>query len=170
MDRDWVRLGRALAAGRKNAGLTQPDVASRLNVGLSTVQTIERGGTWTKPTPTHRAYARLLNWTDGSVDAVAAGGDPTLEADAVAPGAEPSAPVPDGLPLRVAEELASGPLLDTMVIRLPGGGQAVVVARGKEGGSPEEIQAALEAWRRAQPQLQEIEVRTETDEPPESAA
>ncbi|MFB6813056.1 hypothetical protein ACFCV8_00710 [Streptomyces sp. NPDC056347] len=70
----------------------------------------------------------------------------------------------------MAEELAAGQLLDTMVIRLPGGGQAVVVARGKEGGSPEEIQAALEAWRRAQPQLQEIEVRAETDEPPESAA
>ncbi|MEU0634361.1 helix-turn-helix transcriptional regulator [Streptomyces sp. NPDC005989] len=169
MDRDWVRLGRALAAGRKQAGLTQPDVASRLGASLSTVQAIERGGDWTKPTPTIRAYARLLGWTDGSVETVATGGEPTLEADAGAR-AEPSAPVPDGLPLRVAEELAAGPLLDTMVIRLPGGGQAVVVARGKEGGSPEEIQAALEAWRRAQPQLQEIEVRAETDEPPESAA
>ncbi|MEU2755980.1 helix-turn-helix transcriptional regulator [Streptomyces albidoflavus] len=172
MDRDWVRLGRALAEGRKEAGLTQAEAASRLDTSVSTVQAIERGGTWAKPTPTIRAYVRLVGWTDDSVERVLAGGEPSRVVEATADlsvaGAEPGAPVPDGLPLRVAAELASGPLLDTMVIQLPGGGQAVVVARGKEGGSPEEIQAALEAWRRAQPQLQEIELRGE--EPPESAA
>ncbi|MCX5112170.1 helix-turn-helix domain-containing protein [Streptomyces sp. NBC_00378] len=169
---DWVRLGEAFKAARAThePRLTQDDVQRALDVSRATVQNIERGKAFGRVTPTHRAYARLVGWTDDSVEQVLAGGEPTRTADSESATSEPGAPVPDGLPLRVAEELASGPLLDTMVIRLPGGGQAVVVARGKEGGSPEEIQAALEAWRRAQPQLHEIEVRVDTDEPPESVA
>ncbi|MFB8035913.1 helix-turn-helix transcriptional regulator [Streptomyces sp. NPDC056004] len=168
---DWVRLGEAFKAARvaHEPRLTQDDVQRALDVSRATVQNIERGKEFSKATASHRAYARLVGWTEDSVDTVLAGGEPTLAAGSDSASAE-GAPVPDGLPLRVAEELASGPLLDTMVIRLPGGGQAVVVARGKEGGSPEEIQAALEAWRRAQPQLHEIEVRVEADEPPESVA
>ncbi|MFD9781918.1 helix-turn-helix domain-containing protein [[Kitasatospora] papulosa] len=165
----WVRLGDAFKAARAThePKLTQDDVQRALDVSRATVQNIERGKPFSRPTPSHRAYARFVGWTDDSVDQVLAGGEPTLATDAD-PAPEQGAPVPEGLPLRIAEELTAGQLLDTMVIRLPGGGQAVVVARGKEGGSPEEIQAALEAWRRAQPQLQEIEVRV--DEPPESAA
>ncbi|WP_327436115.1 helix-turn-helix domain-containing protein [Streptomyces sp. NBC_01201] len=166
----WVRLGDRFKAARAThePKLTQEDVQRALDVSRATVQNIERGKPFSRPSPSHRAYARLVGWTDDSVDQVLAGGEPTRVTDADPAPIEQSAPVPDGLPLRIAEELATGQLLDTMVIRLPGGGQAVVVARGKEGGSPEEIQAALEAWRRAQPQLQEIEVRV--DEPPESAA
>lgn len=169
---DWVRLGEAFKAARvaHEPRLTQDDVQRALDVSRATVQNIERGKVFSKATPSHRAYARLVGWTDGSVDEVLAGGEPTCTADSESAGVEPGAPVPDGLPLRIAEELASGPLLETMLIRLPGGGQVVVVAKGKEGGSPEEIQAALEAWRRAQPQLHEIEVRVDTDEPPESVA
>ncbi|WP_327337368.1 helix-turn-helix domain-containing protein [Streptomyces sp. NBC_01324] len=165
---DWVRLGEAFKAARAThePPLTQDDVQRALDVSRATVQNIERGKVFTKPTPSHRAYARLVGWTEESTDRVLAGGEPTV-AEAGPEAVEPSAPVPDGLPLHIADELAAGRLLDTLVIRLPGGGQAVVVARGKEGGSPEEIQAALEAWRRTRPQLEEIEVR---EEPPESAA
>ncbi|MGW1440318.1 helix-turn-helix transcriptional regulator [Streptomyces griseus] len=165
----WVRLGEAFKQARAThePKLTQDDVQRALDVSRATVQNIERGKEFSRITPTHRAYARLVGWTDDSVDQVLAGGAPLIAAEGEAV-PEQRAPVPDGLPLRIAEELATGQLLDTMVIRLPGGGQAVVVARGKEGGTPEEIQAALEAWRRAQPALQEIEVRSE--EPPESAA
>ncbi len=165
----WVRLGDAFKAARAThePKLTQEDVQRALDVSRATVQNIERGKAFSRPTPSHRAYARLVGWTDDSVEQVLAGGEPTLAAESTAT-AEQSAPAPDGLPLRIAEELAVGQLLDTMVIRLPGGGQAVIVARGKEGGSPEEIQAALEAWRRAQPKLEELDVRA--DDPPESAA
>ncbi|MEV4907881.1 XRE family transcriptional regulator [Streptomyces albidoflavus] len=174
MDHDWVRLGDAFKRARAEhePKLTQEDVVQALDVSRATVQNIERGKPFSRVTANHRAYARLLGWTDDSLERVLAGGEPSRVVEATADlsvaGAEPGAPVPDGLPLRVAAELASGPLLDTMVIQLPGGGQAVVVARGKEGATPEEIQADLEAWRRAQPQLQEIELRGE--EPPESAA
>lgn len=167
---DWVRLGEAFKTARATHApkLTQDDVQRALDVSRATVQNIERGKVFSRPTPSHRAYARLVGWTDDSIDQVLAGGAPTT-ATVSAAVPEQSAPVPDGLPLRIAEELTAGQLLDTMVIKLPGGGQAVVIARGKEGGSPEEIQAALEAWRRAQPKLEEIDVRA-ADEPPESAA
>lgn len=168
----WERLGEAFKTARAThtPRLTQEDVQRALDVSRATVQNIERGKVFGKVTTTHRAYARLVGWTADSVDTVLAGGEPTMaedEDDSAAP--ESSAPVPDGLPLRIAEELTTGQLLDTMVIRLPGGGQAVVVARGKENGTPEEIQAALDAWKRAAPKLEEIDVRG-ADEPPESAA
>lgn len=166
---DWVRLGEAFKAARATHApkLTQDDVQRVLDVSRATVQNIERGKVFSRPTPSHRAYARLVGWTDDSIDTVLAGGEPTIATASTAV-PEPSAPVPDGLPLLIAEELTAGQLLATMVIKLPGGGQAVVVARGKENGTPEEIQAALDAWKRAQPKLEEIVVRV--DEPPESAA
>ncbi|MFD6528755.1 hypothetical protein [Streptomyces sp. NPDC060184] len=57
--------------------------------------------------------------------------------------------------------MTAGRLLDTVVIRLSGGGRVVVVARGNEDGSPEEIQASMEAWRRIRPQLQDLGERSE---------
>ncbi|MEV0917901.1 helix-turn-helix transcriptional regulator [Streptomyces sp. NPDC049967] len=167
---DWVRLGEAFKTARAThePKLTQDDVQRALDVSRATVQNIERGKVFSRPSASHQAYARLVGWTEDSVEQVLAGGDPVSAVESSQAVVEQSTPVPDGLPLRIAEELTAGQLLDTMVIRLPGGGQAVVVARGKENGTPEEIQAALEAWRRAQPKLEEIDVRA--DEPPESAA
>ncbi|MGW0736977.1 helix-turn-helix transcriptional regulator [Streptomyces sp. NPDC002851] len=148
--------------------LTQEDAAQALGVSRATVQNIERGmrsgRPFTRVNSTMRAYAALLGWTADSAEAVAAGGEPTAarggagEPVAEAPAAEAQAAASTGLPLTVAEELASdGALLDTRVIALPGGGHAVVVAKGKPGGTPEEVKQALEAWRRAQPQLQVID-------------
>ncbi|MFE9886809.1 helix-turn-helix domain-containing protein [Streptomyces scopuliridis] len=168
---DWVELGRALQAARKAAGLKQSDVASRLDVSLSSVQAIERGTVYAKPTPTIRAYAALAGWAEGSVERVLNGGDPVLGQEdssaALESPTEATGPVPSGtLPLRIVADLTDeGALLDTAVIPLPGGGQAVVVVKGKAGGTPAEIQAALEAWRRTQPQLQGLL----DDEPPAAA-
>lgn len=178
MDQDWVRLGRAFAEGRALRGHTQDDVVQALGVSRATVQNMERGTGasgkfFTRVTSTMRQYAQLLAWTDRSIDQVLAGGEPNHVIEASAhlsvSGREPTVPAPTaGLPLRVAQELESdGPLLDTMTIPLPGGGTVVVVAKGKAHGSPEEIQAALEAWRRTQPQLQLLDDPGE--EPPASA-
>lgn len=121
------------------------------------MQAIERGTTYTKPTSLIRAFAKAVGWADGSVERVLEGGEPAL-AHEEPPAAEPEATetIPDGkLPLRVVADLTDeGALLDTAVIPLPGGGQAVVVVKGKAGGTPAEIQEALEAWRRTQPHLQ----------------
>ncbi|MFB6873695.1 helix-turn-helix domain-containing protein [Streptomyces sp. NPDC056323] len=166
---DWEELGRALKAARKAAGLKQSDVAARLGISLSSVQAIERGTVYAKPTPTIRAFAAAVGWADGSVEQVLAGGTPTAsrEEPPSTELSEPTAPVPEGkLPLRIVADLTDeGALLDTAVIRLPGGGQAVVVVKGKAGGTPAEIQEALEAWRRTQPHLQELL----DDEPPAAA-
>ncbi|MFB6776567.1 helix-turn-helix domain-containing protein [Streptomyces sp. NPDC056352] len=167
---DWEELGRALKAARRAAGLKQSDVAARLGISLSSVQAIERGTVYAKPTPTIRALAAAVGWADGSVERVLGGGEPTLARDEPESSAEPSeatVPVPAGtLPLRIVADLTDeGALLDTAVIRLPGGGQAVVVVKGKAGGTPAEIQEALEAWRRTQPQLQGLL----DDEPPAAA-
>ncbi|MGW1465590.1 helix-turn-helix transcriptional regulator [Streptomyces sp. NPDC002308] len=160
MDR-WVRLGEAFKAARAALKLTQSDVMRALDVSRATVQNVERGKAFTRLTSTHRAYARLVGWSGDSVEQVLAGGEPTPAVDTEPSVSGPGVFVPDDLPLHVAEELTAGRLLDTMVIRLPGGGQAVVVARGKEGSSPEELQALMEAWRHIRPQLQEIGERSE---------
>lgn len=169
MPMDWVELGRALRSARKAAGLTQEGIAVRLDVSRSSVQDIEHGKPYKKPTSAIRAYAEAVGWAEGSVDRVLAGGVPALIGDEVtAEQPEPTAPVSSGkLPLRIVADLEDeGVLLDTAVISLPGGGQAVVVVKGKAGGTPAEIQAALEAWRRTEPHLEEL---LDQDEPPAPA-
>lgn len=158
MDLDPVRLGAALKATRlsRKPRLTQEAVASTLDVSRATVQNIERGVGATKATPTIRAYAQLLGWTPASVDRVLAGGEPSL---AGAEGGDVAAipPEPSRLPLRIVDELADeGALLDTAVIPLGADASMVIVVKGRPDASPEEIRAALEAWRRAQPQLREL--------------
>lgn len=168
---DWVELGRALQAAREAAGLTQREIAQRLDVGLSTVQGVERGRALKKVSPLIRAYAAEVGWPRGAVERVLQGGPPVeIDPEEAAPStpmqAESITSMADGrLPVRVVDDLTNeGALLDTAVIALPGGAQAVVVVKGKVGGTPQEIQAALEAWRRTQPHLREL-----LEEPPAAA-
>lgn len=160
MEPDWAHLGSELAAARKKAGLTQMDVADRIHVSRTPVQAVERGGPFEKVTNTIRLYAQLVGWIPGSIEAVLEGGQPVTEADAqkyMAPESVQSA-VQD-LPLRIAEEISEGRLLDTAVMDLaPYGSNArmIVVVRGAPDASPEEMRRDLLAWRRAQRHLQEI--------------
>lgn len=170
MDKDWARLGRTLAAAREAAGLTQVEVAERIKGSRGPIQEIERGGPrgkpYTKPTGTMRNYARLVGWTDDSIEHVLQGGEPSLvhkepdgTADLEPTAAEPTAAVrPSGrLPLRIVDELSDdGALLDTAVIPLGADASMVIVVKGRPDASPEEIRAALESWRRAQPHLREL--------------
>lgn len=170
MQRDWERLGEALRAARISAGLSQEDMAGELGVGRSTIQKIERGHEFGKPTLAIRAYARRVGWTEESVDRVLVGGTPShvhvASADLSTAHSGTEGTLSESavrrLPVRIVDEIENeGALVDTAVIPLGNGGTMVVVVKGAPGATPDEIKAALEAWRRAQPQLQELSTTQE---------
>lgn len=165
MERDWKRLGQAFAMAREAAQLTQVQVAEHLGVTRTPIQAIERGHTKGKPftriSGTMRSYARLVGWDDGSIETILDGGDPTVHEPA--PAGHPHSDEPDsrsGLPLAILDQLkGDGPLIDATVIPLPSGGADVhmtIVVRGEPDASPEEIRAALIAWRKTQRHLQNL--------------
>lgn len=172
-ERDWKRLGQAFAEARKAVGLTQVEVADRLSVTRTPIQAIERGlqpngHAFTKVTPTMRAYARLVGWTEDSPARILAGQEPeqaTQPVPAAADGAK------SDLPPAIDRELRSGKTLDHTVVHLSGEGddddvRLVVVLKGAEGITEEEIDRRYEQWRRARRQLQAIP--GESDTPQES--
>ncbi|MFE0794680.1 helix-turn-helix domain-containing protein [Streptomyces mutabilis] len=160
---DWKRLGRAFAAQREAAGYTQVTAAEALGVSRSPVQAIERGrqsngSPFTKITQTMRAYARLVGWTQDSPQRVLNGEDPQ-------PAPTPTPPAPAGqrtseLPPAVDLELRSGTTLDSTVVHL---GEAtdddtriIVVLKGAEDLSEEELDELWRKWRKTRRQLQAI--------------
>ncbi|MFI6862605.1 helix-turn-helix domain-containing protein [Streptomyces sp. NPDC050421] len=161
MDRDWARLGSALRAARQTLGLEQQQVAERIGVKRGALRNIEVGEI-SRVTPTVLAYARIVGWSDASIDAVLDGGEPTQE-ERVPPDEPTTAVVdtPEDLPLRIKAALAgAGPVLDTAVISLPGedgedsGAQMVIVVKGRSGNvTPEQIQKALLQWEKAEAQI-----------------
>ncbi|MFZ3558128.1 helix-turn-helix domain-containing protein [Streptomyces sp. BH055] len=163
MDKDWAHLGRTFARSRREQGLKQTEAAERIGVSRGPIQTIEAGATeYTRITGTMRTYARLLGWMDGSIERVLEGGDPAYGSAAdsgvdIRIGDAEYEVKDTRLPRRIREELGDqGEVLDTAVITLPGGGRAVVVVKGKEGGTPEEVQEALDAWLASEPHLKEL--------------
>lgn len=161
MDRDWARLGSALRAAREDLGLGQTEVADRIGVSRNALRNTEVGKI-SRVTPTVREYARIVGWTEGSIDAVLGGGEPTREPD-TPPDEQMTVVVdtPEDLPLRIKAALASdGPVLDTAVITLTGmdgedsGAQMVIVVKGRtEGLTPEQIREALLQWEKAEAQI-----------------
>ncbi|WP_328860925.1 helix-turn-helix transcriptional regulator [Streptomyces sp. NBC_00306] len=159
-ERDWERLGRSFAKAREAADLTQVDVAERIGVTRTPIQAIERGRAFKKVTGTMRSYARVLCWTDDSIDRVLAGGEPAPAAAAGEDGDATSRPVSvPGLPLAILDQLqGEGQLIDATVIPLPSraGASMTIVVRGEPDASPEEIRDALLAWRKARRHLQDL--------------
>jgi DNA-binding XRE family transcriptional regulator len=159
MDLDWDRLGKALQAARlsKRPKLRQPDAAAAIGASRAVIQLIEGGKEYRKPTATIYAYARLLGWTEDSVDRVLAGGEP-----AMADVAESEAPADSKLPMRIQHELRQeGELVDTAVIPLGDGGTMVVVVKNPADATPEQRKANLSAWLEAQGELQSLAVKRE---------
>jgi len=77
VEHDWPRLGKAVRQRRDALGLSQ----GAGGVSVATWRKVENG---TESSYTPRTLARIasaLGWTDDSVDAVLAGGDPTIAAD-----------------------------------------------------------------------------------------
>lgn len=153
MDNKWLLLGRALREGRTRAGLTQVGVADAIGVSRTPIQAIERGAGFDKVTGTMRSYARLVGWTNDSIDAVLAGGQPRYQDDP-----EGSSDRDSDLPLLILDELKEGRLLAADVLdldRYGAGARMIVVVRGEADATPEEIKRDLVAWRRARRHLQD---------------
>lgn len=104
MDRDWARLGSALRAARDDLGLGQLHVAERIGVKRGALRNVERGEI-SRVTPTVREYARIVGWTDASIDAVLSGGEPTREAVPPDEPATVTVEAPEELPLRIQAAL-----------------------------------------------------------------
>jgi transcriptional regulator with XRE-family HTH domain len=158
MEPDWGRLGDELGKARVGAGLTQVQVAERAGVTRTPIQAIERGGPFRRITGTMRAFAQIVGWAEGSVEAVLQGGEPTLlqRGNSAADARPTSAAEESRLPLRVREELRDGEILDHGVFDLTPEGsdaQIIVVVKGKSGASRDEILRYLEAWKRTERQL-----------------
>lgn len=169
---DWKRLGREFAAQREAVGLTQVTAAEALGVTRTPIQAIERGrqsngSPFTKVTQTMRAYARLIGWTEGSPQVILDGGKPKL---AAMPSEPSTAPRSTDLPPAIDLELRSGKTLDSTVVHL---GEAddddtriIVVLKGAENLSEEELDDLWRTWRKTRRQLQAIP--GESDTSPES--
>jgi len=172
MERDWERLGRAFAKARTAAGLTQEQVAERLHVSRTPIQAIERGRqpngkVFTKVTATMRAYARLVGWTEESADLILNGQEPESATQPVSPAGESKS----DLPPAVERELRSGKTIDSTVVHLSGEGDAddvriVVILKGAENISEEEIDRRYEQWRRTRRHVQAIPGETDTPQEP----
>ncbi|MER8220954.1 helix-turn-helix transcriptional regulator [Streptomyces sp. NPDC094143] len=165
-ERDWEKLGGFYAAARKASGLTQEDVAKRLEVSRTTIQAIERGAlpsgsTFTKVTATMRAYARLVGWTETSPVAILEGGEPTAVPD---PASAPQLPKSD-LPPAIDHELRSGRTLDSTVVHLgpeEDDTRIIVVLKGADGLSEDELDDLWSKWRKTRRQLQAIPGESDT--------
>ncbi|KDN83441.1 helix-turn-helix domain-containing protein [Kitasatospora cheerisanensis] len=158
MERDWGRLGSLLRADRTAQGLTQDEVGSAIGVHRNTVRAIE-DGTGRRITPSIRAYAREVGWSDGSVEAVLDGGEPArpasrLEMEAASRLAEL---LIARLPQRVLQELSDGHIVDSDVVDLrPDGSAAVlslVLERGADLPAPEQVREDLRRWSHVQRDL-----------------
>ncbi|MEU3826519.1 helix-turn-helix transcriptional regulator [Streptomyces sp. NPDC029080] len=167
-ERDWERLGEAFANARKAAGLTQVEVAERLSVTRTPIQAIERGrqangSPFAKVTGTMRAYARLLGWTEDSPMRILGGEQPesATRLDSTA-----AAESTSDLPTAVDRELRSGKTLDHTVVHLGSEDdddtRIIVVLKGSEDISEEELDELWQKWRRTRRHLQAIPGETDT--------
>lgn len=153
MDEGWKRVGSAVRDARNRQGLTQRELAKRIDASESAIRAIERGQPFNKVTGTLRAVERVLGWGEGSIEAVRDGGEP---APAVATDLPPPAGSLDGLPYRIAEALAAGTALDTRLKSIGPGGEIVVIVKGREGATPEELRAILREWERQEGHLDRL--------------
>lgn len=157
----WVKLAAAIRAAREARGLTQPQLAELAGISEGSVQNLESGKPRSRMPQTLTKVEPHLGWAIGSGRVVLHGGEPIPSPPETA---APSARQVDDrlrrkLPLRVVDELESDdPLIDSQVIQLPGTGGArmTVVVHGRPDATPEEIQEALLAWRKAERKLHHL--------------
>lgn len=169
---NWELLGRSFAAAREAIGLTQVQAAEALGVSRTPIQAVERGRQsngqpFTKVTGTMRAYARLVGWTEASPAAILDGGEPE---PATQPVSQRAAEPKSDLPPAVDRELRSGKTLDHTVVHLGGEDdddtRIIVVLKGAEGISEEELDRLWQQWRRTRRHLQAIPGETDTPQEP----
>lgn len=165
MTQHWEHLGARLRDARDALGMTQQDIARRIGVERNTLRLIE-GGQKKRVTPTIRAYAKEVGWTDTSLNVVLAGGEPERApaAPTPMPADEPSAL---GLTPRVLLELQEGRVLDQSITDLtPSGSLAVamlLIERPHTDATPEQVAADLRAWSRVQRKLMRVVAEAQSD-------
>ncbi|MFJ8208174.1 helix-turn-helix domain-containing protein [Streptomyces sp. NPDC096033] len=150
MSGEWERLADAIETARNAKGLTQVALAEAAGVSESTIQNLESGIARKRTPPSLIKVEEALSWPAGTAQAILAG------EDAATPDTSPLEDVASAaLPLRIVQALGDGPLLDTKILDLEddSGARMIVVVKGKQGATPEEIQRALEAWERTEAQL-----------------
>lgn len=161
----WAKLAVAIRAAREAHGLRQIDLAELAGVSEGSVQNLE--DTDRRPTRMPQSLAKIephLGWAAGSGRAVLEGREPSP--------APAEKTLRGKLPLRVVAELESDdPLIDSQVIQLPGtdGARMTVVVHGRPDATPEEIQEALLAWRRAERNLHRLPDSGGTGDEPQAA-
>lgn len=79
MGKRIASLADAVMAQRGRLGLTQEELAAKAGISVDTVQAIEHGHRTTFRTRTKAALEGALGWAPGSIDAIAAGGTPTID-------------------------------------------------------------------------------------------
>lgn len=165
MSRDWARLGAALKAAREGRQLRQEDVAAALGVTRGAIANID-GGRFARATRTVRDYARMVGWSDDSVESVLTGGEPQVtEGEGSPVGADP--PPPGDLSDRVLRALAEGELIGSRVMHVQGpDGEvtATLVVRGDRGMTADEIRQELVAWLSTGPVLRAPSTDSSGDE------
>lgn len=173
----WAALATAIRAAREARGLSQEALAALAGVSEGSVQNLESGKPRTRIPPTLAKIEPHLGWAGGSGRIILDGGEPIP-----APAAD-DAPVdprdsqdPGKLrqkySLRIVSELESDdPLLDSAVIPLPGtpGVRMTVIVHGTPEATPEQIQEALLAWRKAEEKLQRLPDGDDDDDEPRAA-
>lgn len=170
----WRRLATAIRAARETRGLSQEALAALAGVAEGSVQNLESGKPRNRMPLTLSKIEPHLGWATGSGRLVLDGGDPIPASD-IPSGSSGDAgadKLRSKLPLRIVDELESDdPLLDSAVIQLPGanGARMTVVVHGSPDATPQEIQDALIAWRKAERNLHRLPDGDGSDDEPRAA-
>lgn len=167
----WSRLAAAIRSAREARGLTQDGLARLAGIAENSIQNLEDVNR--RPTRMPQSLAKVephLGWAAGSGRAILRGGEatPAPIEESVADRRATADRLRDKLPLRVVDELESDDaLIDSQVIQLPGtdGARMTVVVHGRPDATPQQIQDALLAWRRAERKLQRLPDEDEGGEP-----
>lgn len=170
----WPKLATAIRAAREARGLSQVALAERAGISEGSVQNLEDPARRPGRIPPSLAKVEPhLGWAEGSGLAILRGNEPTpvpVVHEASASLRAGSDRLRGKLPLRIVDELESDdPLLDSQVIQLPGakGVRMTVVVHGTPDATPEQIQEALLAWRKAERNLRRLS--DDDDEEPQAA-
>jgi DNA-binding XRE family transcriptional regulator len=154
MNRDWKRLGRAIKAQREHLGLTtQQALADAAGVTRQTVQSLESGTDRSRMPATIAAVEEALKWEPGEAARLLAGD--------VSSGSSAQR-FAEGMPMRIAQELSDGQVVDTEVLDLsvPGSSSRIVVVFKSDAPAadrnPDELRAELQEFSRIQRAMRKI--------------
>lgn len=154
MEQNWQSVADALRASRLAKGLSQEELAIQASTSRSSIQLLEGGQPRKRISRTMREVAAVLGWPDGHIEQLLAG---AATGPPAKPPVTPQQPQPQGdLPFAVMHELGLGDLIDAQVVDLGiSDARMIVVVRAAEGASREQVEEALEEWRRLQTKLAE---------------